>query len=459
MKPQIVLVAMSGGVDSSVAALLMKQKGYNVVGAFMKNWSSTKHSVSGECNWKEERRYASQIASLLGIKLITLDFEKQYRKTVVNQMIKLYKKGITPNPDVDCNNKIKFPLLWKAAQKLKANFIVTGHYAQIKVIDKKTGKEIKQDKINRTIKLKKSLSINKLKKREVLSEGGLRATNPEQSEDNFTFQLLRAKDENKDQSYFLYRLTEKDLSHTLFPIGQLTKSEVREIAKKHKFPNAEKKSTTGICFIGKVNLKDFLKQKIKPKNGKILNPDGETIGTHDGVYYYTIGQRLGSRFGIEIDKEKHDENKQQMSKWYVAKKNTKQNTLTVAPEGHKILLRKEFEIKDIHIIDNDRNSKDKNVEQNILAISHKGGRKFSEENLGGHQLANFKENFPKQINVRIRQVGELLPAKIIKNKITLKKPITGISEGQACVIYKKNSKKVLGGGVISFKHTNNYKLK
>jgi tRNA-specific 2-thiouridylase len=164
---------MSGGVDSSVAALLLKRKGYELIGAFMKNWSDTKDDL-GECTWKADRRSAMKIAAKLKIPLITLDFEKEYRKYVVNDMFKLYKRGITPNPDVDCNNKIKFPLLWKAAKKLRVDYIATGHYVRIK-------------------------------------KG----------------RMLRAKDESKDQSYFLYRLNQKDLNHSIFPIGDYTKKQVK----------------------------------------------------------------------------------------------------------------------------------------------------------------------------------------------------------------------------------------
>jgi len=199
-KKQKILVAMSGGVDSSVAALILKKQGYNVIGAFMKNWGDTKNSL-GECSWKDDRKEAMKIASQLEIPLITLDFEKQYKKDVIEPMFSSYKKGITPNPDVDCNQKLKFPLLWKAAKKLDANFIATGHYVRRK--------------------------------------GDI---------------MLRARDENKDQSYFLYRLNSSDLKHSLFPIGGLTKKQVREIAKKNKFPNYNRKSTVGICFIGKLNL-------------------------------------------------------------------------------------------------------------------------------------------------------------------------------------------------------------
>lgn len=357
---QKVLVAMSGGVDSSVAALLLKKQGYEVIGAFMKNWSDTKNQF-GECSWKDDRKEAMKIASKLNIPLITLDFEKEYRKQVVDEMFRLYRKGITPNPDIDCNNKVKFPLLWKAAKKLNADFIATGHYSRIK------------------------------------NHG-----------------LLRAKDESKDQSYFLYRLSKNDLEHSLFPIGELTKKQVREIAKENNFPNFDRKSTVGICFIGKVNLKKFLQKKINPKKGEILDPEGNVIGFHDGIYYYTIGQRLGPRFGIDINRGKESQRR-----WYVASKNLKKNEIIAAPKEHDLLYRKEILIKNPHWI-NEGPGKNK---------------KYS-------------------VKSRIRQVGELLPSILKYNKekkhyqITLKKAITGISEGQAAVLYQGT--KVLGGGVIEF---------
>ncbi len=368
-KPKV-LVAMSGGVDSSVAALLMKEKGYEVISAFMKNWSDTKNDF-GECTWKDDRRMASKIAAKLKIPLITLDFEKEYRKEVIGEMFKLYKKGITPNPDVECNQKIKFPLLRKAAKKLGAEFIVTGHYAKIK---KSKGK----------------------------------------------YNLLRAKDETKDQSYFLYRLNQKDLAKSIFPIGNLTKKQVREIAKKNKFPNFDRKGTVGICFVGKINLKEFLQKKIKPKKGKILDPEGKQIGTHDGIYYYTIGQKIGPKFGIDIEKPVSDTNSPKMKRWYVARKDAKKNEIIVAPEGHEILYRKNIIIRKPHWI-----------------------------------VENPRKNKPKKVHARIRQVGELLLSNISYNKkkkqfkVTLKKPITGVSEGQAIVLYK--GKTCIGGGVIGFK--------
>ena len=264
-KGKKVLMAFSGGVDSSVGVHLLQKQGYQVTGAFMKNWSDTKNKITGECSWIEERRFAIKIAAKLKIPIITFDFEEQYKKRVVEPMFQKYEKGITPNPDIDCNNKIKFPFLLREAKKLGCDLIATGHYARIK--KNKKGK----------------------------------------------YELFRAKDESKDQSYFLYRLSQRDLKKTLFPVGELTKKQVREIAKKQNFPNYNKKGTVGICFIGKINLKNFLQQKIKPKRGNILDPDGNKIGEHDGIYYYTIGQRIGPRFGIDIQRKGGTKPK----KWYV----------------------------------------------------------------------------------------------------------------------------------------------
>ncbi|MCK5601685.1 tRNA 2-thiouridine(34) synthase MnmA [Candidatus Pacearchaeota archaeon] len=365
-----VLVAMSGGVDSSVAALLMKNAGYDVVGVFMKNWSDTKNDI-GVCDWRDEKRHALRVAMKLGIPFSVIDHEKEYRGVVVEDMYKKYKKGITPNPDVLCNQKIKFPYLWEEAKKQKCDYLVTGHYARIKHIGKK-------------------------------------------------FKMLRAKCEAKDQSYFLVKLTQKDLSHTLFPIGDLSKEQVRDIAKKNGFLNFDKKGTVGICFIGKVNLKEFLSKKIKPKKGVIYDPNGEEIGHHDGIYYYTIGQRLGPRYGFDLKRKNPVTGR--MDRWYVAKKDAKKNIIVAAPEGHKILLRKEMRVMEMHFISEDK-------KEMILKLKKRG----------------------KKVLVRIRQVGELMDGTLRYDKrgfsVTLKKSITGVSDGQAIVLYK--GEEVLGGGSIA----------
>lgn len=371
-KRKKVIVAMSGGVDSSVAALIMKKRGYEVIGVFLKCWSGAK-DFSGECSWREERRSALKICNVLQIPLVTVDAENEYKKYVVEGMFKDYRRGITPNPDVLCNEAVKFPFLFRQAKKFGADFIVTGHFAQIR---KSGGK----------------------------------------------FCMYRAKDESKDQSYFLYRLKEKDLEKIKFPIGGYTKAEIRKIAFESGFSNHGKKSTVGICFIGKVDMKNFLKSKIKPRKGKIIDENGTILGFHDGVYYYTIGQRLGPRFDLDIKKVEKDPGS--LSRWYVAKKDVRKNTLTVAPFGSKLLLRDFMSVDDFHLIN------------------------------GGEM--DFKKEVAKRpldVYVRIRHVGELVPASVSydlrlkKILVKLKRKLTGVSNGQAIIFYK--GRRVLGGGVIA----------
>jgi tRNA-specific 2-thiouridylase len=237
---------------------------------------------------------------------------------------------------------------------------------------------------------------------------------PEQGKSK-EYKLLRSTCEEKDQSYFLYRTTQDELSHTLFPIGYYTKEEVRFMAKELGFHNYDKKGTKGICFIGKINLKDFLQQKIPPKKGNFVTPKGKIVGEHDGIMYYTIGQRIGPRFGMNIKKQPGKESGQ---RWYVAVKDIKKNEIIVAPEGHKILLRKEIAV----------------LKNNFHFIN--------------------KKTPPKKVLARIRHVGELLPSKIRYNKekkiylITLNQAITGVAQGQSVVLYNKDE--VIGGGEIVF---------
>jgi tRNA-specific 2-thiouridylase len=279
MKKRVV-VGLSGGVDSSVAAYLLKEQGYEVIGMFMKNWHDDTVTISNECPWLDDSNDAMIVAQQLGIPFQTIDLSSEYKDRIVDYMFAEYKAGRTPNPDVLCNREIKFDVFLDAALKLGADFVATGHYCRKGALEKE-GKQI--------------------------------------------FQLLAGKDPNKDQSYFLCQLNQSQLSKALFPIGELLKIEVRAIAKKAGLDTAEKKDSQGLCFIGKVHLPDFLQQRLEPKKGKVievpldsvvfsngfldkdlvdisapyqLTPElGEVVGEHNGAHFYTIGQRRGLNIG------------------------------------------------------------------------------------------------------------------------------------------------------------------
>lgn len=237
-----VYVGMSGGVDSSVTAALLKEQGYDVTGVYMKNWSQDLPGFV--CPWKEDYQDAKRVAVQLGIPFKMYDFEKEYRHKVVDYMIDGYKAGLTPNPDIMCNQEVKFKLFLEAALEDGADMIATGHYARIK-------------------------------------DG----------------QLLTGLDDNKDQSYFLYRVTEDALKRSLMPIGEYEKPKVRELAKKYGLATAEKKDSQGICFVGKVGIKEFLQQFVETVPGNIIDQKGDVVGEHDGALFYTIGQRHGLNVG------------------------------------------------------------------------------------------------------------------------------------------------------------------
>lgn len=354
-KQKSVLIGLSGGVDSAVSALLLKKQGYKVIGAFMRNFSDNKN-LKGECHWVQDKQDAEKIASILKIPLLTFNFENEYKRDVIEPMFNSYSQGLTPNPDTNCNRYIKFPLLWKEAKKRNIDFIATGHYA--KIIRKK---------------------------------------------DNYF--LHQAHDKEKDQTYFLYKLKEQDLKHILFPIGNLKKSQVRELAKKANLPVHNKRGSRGICFVGKMDMKSFLKQKIKENKGKIIDSSKKEIGIHIGTQFYTIGERLAQNQGAII-KAKAYSNK----KMYVAKKDSKKNIILAVSENHPLLKRTQFSIKKLNIL----------------------------------------SKIPPRALIRVRHRGELIQAKIKngKNKlsITLSKPAI-IAPGQSAVIYSKTQ--VLAGGEIS----------
>ena len=284
-----VVVGLSGGVDSSVAAYLLQQQGYEVIGLFMKNWHDDTVTISNECPWLEDSNDALLVAEKLGIPFQTVDLSEQYKEKIVDYMFNEYEKGRTPNPDVLCNREIKFDVFMKIAMSLDADFVATGHYCQ--------KSEIEVD--GKTI-----------------------------------YQLKAGADNNKDQSYFLCQLSQEQLAKALFPIGNLTKPEVREIAAEMDLITAEKKDSQGLCFIGKVRLPEFLQQKLQPKEGIIVQIDknhpvyqhslpeglsleerlafeankinytpemGKVVGKHQGAHYFTIGQRKGLNVGGTTD--------------------------------------------------------------------------------------------------------------------------------------------------------------
>ena len=284
-----VIVGLSGGVDSSVAAYLLKQQGYDVIGLFMKNWHDDSVTISDECPWLDDSNDAMLVAEKLGIPFQTVDLSEQYKERIVDYMFNEYERGRTPNPDVLCNREIKFDVFMKIALELGADFVATGHYCRKGIIE---------------------------------------------NDSETIYQLLTGKDSNKDQSYFLCQLSQEQLAKTLFSIGELTKPEVRDIATKLDLVTADKKDSQGLCFIGKVKLPDFLQQQLKPKEGPIVEippeqaiykqdvpgfnsteeklqyasrkiaysiNDGKIVGKHQGAHYFTKGQRKGLAVGGTVE--------------------------------------------------------------------------------------------------------------------------------------------------------------
>jgi len=304
-KRKKVYVGMSGGVDSSVSALLLLREGYEVVGAFMKNWSDTKDPVTGTCAWRKERADAQAVADKLGISLVTFDFEKDYRLEVVDYMIREYEAGRTPNPDVMCNRRIKFGLFLRQALAEGADFVATGHYARI----------VRAGRAGRDSFPARPAHAGRSPRSEAEPSGSRCGDTVREAEN--CFNLLAGVDENKDQSYFLHTMTQEQLSRTMFPIGHLKKSEVRALAREGGLPVAEKKDSQGICFIGQVDLSEFLERVIPPRKGPIVTTDGRVVGVHHGIAPFTIGQRHGLGIG---DATPH----------FVVEKDRARNTLVVA---------------------------------------------------------------------------------------------------------------------------------
>ena len=392
-----VIVGLSGGVDSSVSALLLKEQGYEVIGLFMKNWHDESLTISNDCPWLEDSNDAMLVANKLNIPFQTIDLSKEYQSRIINYMFDEYKMGKTPNPDILCNREIKFDIFLKLALNLGADYVATGHYCQVE-------------------------SFNKNNKK--------------------IFRLLSGDDHLKDQSYFLCQLTQKQLSKVIFPIGKLTKKEVREIAKKNDLITAEKKDSQGLCFVGKVKLPDFLKQKLTPKKGKVIKvdnnfisddkeesdfesnksyleflctpknfseTDGKYIGDHNGAFFYTVGQRKGLDIGGFKDP------------LFVLAKDIDKNILYVGMgSDHPALFKKALFIskKDIHWVRND------------LTI---------------------QPNQSMEVYFRVRYRQPLEKGKIFMYSnglfILFDRPISSIASGQFASWYIENE--LIGSGVIS----------
>lgn len=333
-----VLVGMSGGVDSSVAAALLLEQGYEVIGGFMKNWS--------DCNWREDRRDAMRVAAKLGIEFYTFDFEKAYRDEVVEYMYREYEAGRTPNPDVMCNRNIKFNKFLKKADELGCEYVATGHYAR------RAGDRI-----------------------------------------------LAGVDSNKDQTYFLWAVPKEAIRRALFPVGEMTKPAVRAKAEELGLVTARKKDSQGICFIGEVDLMEFLKERIQPDPGPIVDTEGRKLGEHEGLAYYTIGQRHGLDVGGGTP-------------YYVVEKKPETKELVVSSNYHPGLYESELEA----------------VELNW----------FTEPGKAFDCLARIRYRQPLQ-KCHVELAGS-------EARVTFKDPQRAVTSGQSIVFY--DGDQMLGGGII-----------
>ncbi len=303
-KNKKVFVGMSGGVDSSVAAALLQQQGYDVVGVFMENWSE-----DIGCNWDKEKKDALTAAQKLGIPFRVYNFETEYKKQVIDEFFNEYKRGRTPNPDIACNSRIKFGVFLDRARSEGADLVAMGHYARVK-------------------------------------GQGLRGK----------YQLLKAIDETKDQTYFLSTLNQKQLSLSLFPIGNYKKTQVRQMARELGLPTAAKKDSQGICFVGNVDLREFLARHFPVQKGSVVDVDGKVIGEHDGVWFYTIGQRHGMNInsdliGVKSSPIKSGSSASGQLPYYIVAKDAATNTLTVAlGRHHPALYSSGMIVSDMHWI-------------------------------------------------------------------------------------------------------------
>lgn len=357
-----VFIGLSGGVDSAVSAYLLKKKCYDVRAVFMKNWTGTHLNLAGECQWTRERDDAKKVAQKLKIPFEVWDFEREYRRDVVDYFFKEYAHGRTPNPDIRCNQFVKIPLFLKRALESGADFIATGHYARKSEFQNPKSKKIE-------------------------------------------YKLLNGIDGDKDQSYFLCTLTQHQLKHILFPVGEMTKIEVRKLAKKLKLPVAEKPDSVGICFVGEVKIEDFLRTRLQEKPGLIVDTKGRVLGKHIGLAFYTIGQRHGLRLAG--------------GPWYTIGRKWKDNTLIVGKlVEQKYLLASKFIAETVHWVAG------------------------STPKLPATFLVRHRYRHPVFL-ARVSKVGDKLRVKFIKFQ-------RAITPGQSAVFYRKvkNNLELVGSAVI-----------
>jgi len=373
-----VFVGMSGGVDSSVAAYLLRKQGYDVVGVFM-------HSFNLDGCEERDAEDARRVAEKLDIPFYVMDFEKEYKKYVVEYMVRGYAAGLTPNPDVMCNKEIKFGFFLKKALELGADFVATGHYVRLRRTSRKY-----------------SVVSRKRNARSLPTT---------------YYQLLTACDTAKDQSYFLWTLTQEQLARCLFPIGGYQKPKVRAMAKQAGLSTASKKDSQGICFLGKVTIADFLKEYIPAQKGMVVNEKGEAIGEHDGAQFYTIGQRHGFDVRSKTSEAKP---------YYVADKNIAENKI-IAVEGdnNAALFRKEVQLANVNFI------------RPIISLirANKGYKDIKAD-----------------VWARVRYRQPLAKAKLIQDesgiKLIFEKPQKFVASGQSAVFYSSQGE-MLGGGIIA----------
>jgi len=400
-KNQTVFVGISGGVDSSVAAALLKQakpnnfsklfgrptpkgfRGYSVVGIFIKI------EIGGDCSWRQERRSAFTAAAMLDIPLYTIDLSKEYEQAVVDYMLTEYRAGRTPNPDVMCNQQIKFGAFYSWAVAHGADFVATGHYAKIKnILD-----------ANNTNKILESTNRN-ASAHSLYSHAFVDL--------HRNYQLCQSADKQKDQTYFLWAIDRKKLSKILFPLGDLKKDEVRKLAKKFGLANADKPDSQGLCFVGDFDFKKFLREKIGVKKGEVRNEQGEVVGEHDGVYLFTIGER----HGFTIYQHSNDE-----KPYYIVTKDLANNVLTVSTIP--------------------------------LSGSSEEVGEIALEKI--NWLVTAKPTTAKIYNARLRHRGALTVCQLREGengqwRVIFTEPVTSPAPGQSVVIYDGDV--CLGGGVI-----------